>query len=105
MLGASDGDADGLSLGLVLGDRDGLVDGLRDGLVDGKTLGDADGLKLGLVDGLVLGLALANDAQALLRPAPNDDVEFHAVSKHVNNVRNDDPGCIEPLSEDQDSDV
>ena len=48
---------------------------------------------------------VANDAQALLRPAPNDDVEFHAVSKHVNNVRNDDPGCIEPLSEDQDSDV
>ena len=48
---------------------------------------------------------VANDAQALLRPAPNDDVEFHAVSKHVNNVRNDDPGCIEPLSEDQDSEV
>ena len=48
---------------------------------------------------------VANDAQALLRPAPNDDVEFHAVSKHVNNVRNDDPGCIEPLSEDQDSDA
>ncbi len=47
----------------------------------------------------------ANDAQALLRPAPDGAVDFHAVSKHVSNARNDDPGCIEPLSDDQDSDV
>ena len=46
----------------------------------------------------------ANDAQALLCSAPDDAVEFHVVSKHVNNARNDDPGCIEPLSEGQDSD-
>jgi putative SOS response-associated peptidase YedK len=40
-----------------------------------------------------------NDALSLLRPAPNDAVEFHAVSKHVNNARNDDPDCITPLPE------
>ena len=39
----------------------------------------------------------ANEALALLRPAPDDAVEFHAVSKHVNNARNDDPECITPL--------
>ncbi len=38
-----------------------------------------------------------NDARALLRPAPDDAVEFHAVGKHVNNARNDDPECITPL--------
>ena len=44
----------------------------------------------------------ANEAQALLRPAPDDAVDFHAVSRHVNNARNDDPGCIEPLPEGED---
>ncbi len=39
----------------------------------------------------------ANDALALLRPSPDAAVEFHAVSKHVNNARNDDPECITPL--------
>ena len=40
-----------------------------------------------------------NDALSLLRPAPNDAVEFHAVSKYVNNAHNDDPDCIAPLPE------
>lgn len=44
----------------------------------------------------------ANEAQELLRPAPEGAVDFHAVSRHVNNARNDDPGCIEPLSEGED---
>ena len=39
----------------------------------------------------------ANDALALLRPSPDAAVEFHAVSKHVNTARNDDPECITPL--------
>jgi putative SOS response-associated peptidase YedK len=39
----------------------------------------------------------ANEVQALLRPAPDAAVEFHPVSRHVNNARNDDPACIEPL--------
>ena len=40
-----------------------------------------------------------NDALSLLRPAPNGTVEFHAVSKIVNNAHNDDPDCIMPLPE------
>lgn len=40
-----------------------------------------------------------NEAQTLLRPAPDDTVDFHAVSRRVNNARNDDPGCLEPLPE------
>ena len=43
-----------------------------------------------------------NDALALLTPAPDSAVDFHAVSRHVNNARNDDPGCIEPLPEGED---
>jgi putative SOS response-associated peptidase YedK len=39
----------------------------------------------------------ANEALTLLRPAPDSAVDFHAVNKHVNNARNDDPGCIERL--------
>jgi putative SOS response-associated peptidase YedK len=35
--------------------------------------------------------------EALLRPFPSDQIEADAVSKHVNNTRNDDPGCIEPI--------
>jgi len=46
-----------------------------------------------------------NDAEALLRPAPDSAVDFHAVSKHVNNARNDDLGCIEPLPDDEDGGV
>ncbi len=41
----------------------------------------------------------ANEAQVMLSPAPDDAVDFHAVSRHVNNARNDDPLCIEPLPE------
>ena len=43
----------------------------------------------------------ANDAEALLRPAPDSAVDFHAVSRHVNNARNDDPACIEALPDDE----
>lgn len=43
----------------------------------------------------------ANDALDLLCPAPDSAVDFHPVSKHVNNARNDDPGCIEPLPDDE----
>ncbi|MBT3925806.1 MAG: SOS response-associated peptidase [Rhodospirillaceae bacterium] len=46
-----------------------------------------------------------NDALALLRPAPDEALEFHAVGKHVNNARNDDPACITPLPEDGEDDL
>lgn len=39
----------------------------------------------------------ANDARALLRTHPPDDMAFYRVTTHVNNVRNDDPGCFAPL--------
>lgn len=32
----------------------------------------------------------------LLRPYPDEAMRSYAVSRHVNNVRNDDPGCLEP---------
>jgi putative SOS response-associated peptidase YedK len=35
-------------------------------------------------------------APDLLRPAPDDAVEFFAVSRRVNNVRNDDLECLAP---------
>lgn len=42
---------------------------------------------------------LAPDAaQALLRPHPPEAMAFYRVSLRVNSVRNDDPGCIEPLA-------
>jgi len=47
---------------------------------------------------LAPGLSI-NEAQTLLRSAPNDAVAFHAVSQRVNNTRNDDPSCIEPLAQ------
>ena len=47
----------------------------------------------------------ANEALDLLRPAPDSAVDFHAVSTHVNNARNDDPSCIEPLEDGADDDV
>jgi putative SOS response-associated peptidase YedK len=34
----------------------------------------------------------------LLHPYRGDGLGFHAVSRHVNNVRNDDPECIAPLA-------
>jgi putative SOS response-associated peptidase YedK len=39
----------------------------------------------------------ANDARALLRPYPADDMAFYRVSTHVNAVRNDDEACVAPL--------
>jgi len=34
------------------------------------------------------------DAAALIASAPEDALAATRVSKHVNNVRNDDPGCV-----------
>jgi len=34
------------------------------------------------------------DAAALIAPAPEETLAATRVSKHVNNVRNDDPGCV-----------
>lgn len=31
----------------------------------------------------------------LLRPYPSEEMAFYPVSRHVNNVRNDDPQCVE----------
>lgn len=46
-------------------------------------------------------LDAANDQDALLsllRPYPEDSMAFYRVSTAVNNVRNDDPSCIAPLT-------
>ena len=42
-----------------------------------------------------LGGAPAEAARALA-PAPEDALVATRVSKHVNSVRNDDPGCVRP---------
>ena len=34
---------------------------------------------------------------ALLQPLPADLTRAYAISIHVNNARNDDPACVEPL--------
>jgi len=34
---------------------------------------------------------------AVLRTAPSDELEMHAVSTHVNDPRNDDPECLTPV--------
>lgn len=39
------------------------------------------------------------DVAALLRPCPDDRLEAYPVDRRVNNVRNDDEGCIAPLGE------
>lgn len=38
------------------------------------------------------------DAKALLRPFPADEMEAHAVSSRVNSARHDDPACIAPVA-------
>ena len=43
-----------------------------------------------------LALTDAGEAQALLRPCPDDALEAYAVALLVNQVRNDGPGLIEP---------
>lgn len=43
----------------------------------------------------------ANDRdvlQSLLKPFPEGPMAFYRVGLTVNNVRNDDPGCIQPLA-------
>ena len=35
----------------------------------------------------------------MLRPYPSQRMKAHAVSRRVNDVRNDDPSCIEPVSD------
>ena len=52
----SEGDVDGLLLGLLLGDALGLALGLELGLVEGLALGLVDGLRDGLPDGETDGL-------------------------------------------------
>lgn len=39
----------------------------------------------------------ADDALAMLRPAPDDLLTAYRVSTRVNNVRNDDPECAAPV--------
>lgn len=39
-----------------------------------------------------------DDLQALLKPCPSEWLVSSPVSRHVNNPRNDDPGCIEEAS-------
>jgi putative SOS response-associated peptidase YedK len=41
----------------------------------------------------------AADVQHLLRPFSEENMSFYPVSTHVNNPRNEDPRCIEPLAE------
>jgi len=38
------------------------------------------------------------EVQHLLRPYPAGEMSYYPVSAHVNNPRNEDPLCIEPLS-------
>ena len=40
----------------------------------------------------------AADGQSLLRPYPAEEMETFAVDRRVGNVRNDDPGLIEPIA-------
>ena len=39
--------------------------------------------------------------QALLRPYPDQTIKASPVSRHVNNARNDDPGCLQPAEVQQ----
>ena len=43
-------------------------------------------------------LAMPELLAPLLRPFDAAAMAAHPVSRHVNNVRNDDPGCVEPLT-------
>jgi putative SOS response-associated peptidase YedK len=38
------------------------------------------------------------EVQHLMRPYPAAEISYYPVSTHVNNPRNEDPLCIEPLS-------
>ena len=37
----------------------------------------------------------------MLRPYPSNRMKAYPVSRRVNDVRNDDPGCIEPFAADE----
>jgi len=39
----------------------------------------------------------SDEANAIIKPFPQDDMAFYRVSTRVNNVRNDDKACVEPL--------
>ena len=39
----------------------------------------------------------ADEANTVIKPFPQDDMAFYRVSTRVNNVRNDDEACVEPL--------
>lgn len=41
----------------------------------------------------------SNELMAILQEGMIRDMKFHPVSTKVNSVKNNDPGCIEPLSE------
>ncbi len=41
--------------------------------------------------------APAEELKALLRPYPADEMTATAVGRQVNDARNDEPGCVEPL--------
>jgi len=38
------------------------------------------------------------ELEALLAPCPDDELEAFAVSPHVNDPRNDDEECVQPLA-------
>jgi putative SOS response-associated peptidase YedK len=40
----------------------------------------------------------ADKVRPLLQPYPAEEMEAVQVSDHANNVRNDDPQCLEPAS-------
>lgn len=44
-----------------------------------------------------------NDPEALLVPFPSESMTWWPVSMRVNNVRNDDPACIEALAAEEES--
>ena len=39
----------------------------------------------------------SDEANAVIKPFSQDDMAFYRVSTRVNNVRNDDEACVEPL--------
>ena len=47
-----------------------------------------------------LAQGMTSEAEALLRPAPEDTLTATAVSRRANSVKNDDPACLEPATEE-----
>jgi putative SOS response-associated peptidase YedK len=48
---------------------------------------------------------VTDDVRALLRAPPDGSLERFPVSRRVNDVRNDDPGCVAPPDEDADAEA